>query len=459
MGVLSDQMISEFVKITYDNKKENKEETLFGTVVHQGKNTFVRFDGSELLTPVGKTTATANNDRVIVSLKNHNATVIGNLSDPSAGNKFVGDLSNRFDTIEADNVIIHETLIANKIVVDDLVANNITVNGRLDATEANIEELRAKKLDVEDADIKYANIDFANIGKAAIENLYAKSGLIKDLVVGDQMVTGELVGVTISGDLIKANTLKADKLVLKGTDGLYYQLNFNGVKIEDSTATPQTDENSINGSLIQAKSIVATQINVKDLVAFDATIGGMHITESSLYSGVKESVLNTTRGIYLDDKGQAAFGDSNNFLKFYEDPKTKEYRLEISASSLKFVTSDTTVESELGSIHEQMSQIKEELVTVIKIEPSNGTAFRNNKGETKLNAVVYRGSSRIVDIGHLRKEIGLSAKIEWSWKRLTDDTFGLIQDNDPRITNDGFTFSVTPDDVKTRTVFMCSLVA
>ena len=53
MGVLSDQMISEFVKITYDNKKENKEETLFGTVVHQGKNTFVRFDGSELLTPVG----------------------------------------------------------------------------------------------------------------------------------------------------------------------------------------------------------------------------------------------------------------------------------------------------------------------------------------------------------------------------------------------------------------------
>ena len=133
---------------------------------------------------------------------------------------------------------------------------------------------------VGDLSAKYANIDFSNIGKAAMEYFYSQSGLIENIVVSDGTITGNLIGVTIKGDLLEGNTVVADKLVIKGSDGLYYKLNTDGVKIE----AEQTEYNSLNGSIITAKSITATKISVDDLVAFDATIGGFNISNDLLYT-------------------------------------------------------------------------------------------------------------------------------------------------------------------------------
>lgn len=197
------------------------------------------------------------------------------------------------------------------------------------ANEASIEDLKTGKLSAKDADLKYANIDFSNIGKTAMEYFYAQSGLVKDVTIGDATITGELVGVTISGDLLKGNTVVADKLVIKGSDGLYYKLNTDGMSVEKE----QTDYNSLNGQVIRAKSITATKIDVEDLVAFGATIGGFKIGQDSIYSGVKESVGNTTRGIYMDNDGQFVFGDANQYVKFYKISEGK-YKLAIAVEDL-----------------------------------------------------------------------------------------------------------------------------
>lgn len=197
------------------------------------------------------------------------------------------------------------------------------------ANEASIEDLKTGKLSAKDADLKYANIDFSNIGKTAMEYFYAQSGLVKDVKIGDATITGELVGVTISGDLLKGNTVVADKLVIKGSDGLYYKLNTDGMSVEKE----QTDYNSLNGQVIRAKSITATKIDVEDLVAFGATIGGFKIGQDSIYSGVKESVGNTTRGIYMDNDGQFVFGDANQYVKFYRVSEGK-YKLAIAVEDL-----------------------------------------------------------------------------------------------------------------------------
>ena len=207
----------------------------------------------------------------------------------------------------------------------------VVTTDKITSNEASIGKLETEKLDTKDAEIKYANIDFANINEAAIKKLFTDSGIIKDLIVSDGHITGELVGVTIKGDLIEAGTVKADKLVVKGSDGLYYKLNMTAEKIE----AKQTDQNSLNGSVIAAKSITATKIAVDDLVAFGATIGGFNITTNSLYSGVKNSPINTARGVYLDREGQLAIGDSSNFLRYFKDSNGK-YKLEISADSIKF---------------------------------------------------------------------------------------------------------------------------
>lgn len=314
----------------------------------------------------------------------------------------------RINTLKAENATITETLTAAEADIDDLKASNVTITEKLTANEADIESLKTTKLDASIADIKYAtvgdlnaananitnlsgtfsefqvsttnqlsaneadikdlqadkldatsaeimyaNIDFANINEAAVEKIFTESGIIKDLTVSGGKITGELVGVTIKGDLIEGNTVKADKLVVKGSDGIFYKLNIEGGATTSEQVTEDDLKNGLSGSIIVAKSVTAEKIAVDDLVAFGATIGGFKITNSSIYSGVKSSVDNTTRGAYLDNTGQIAFGDSNNYLKYYKD-QNGNYKLDISATSFS-LSSGTDIETAISNLRTDVS--------------------------------------------------------------------------------------------------------
>ena len=311
--------------------------------------------------------------------------------------------------------------------------------------------LYADKLDAKDAAIKYAQIDFANIGKAALEQFFAKSGLIEDVVVGDQKVTGTLVGVTILGDSIKGGTVIADKLVIKGEDGLYYKLNTDCNTVEKE----QTDYNSLDGGVIRAKSITATKIAVDDLVAFGATIGGWHIADGGLYSGAKESMSNTSRGTYLGSDGQINIGDSDNFIMFYVDNKGESH-LVISAD--KFTLGKQNIENVISDIKQDVNNVRDEITTLLRIESSRGTVFKNNAVSTVLSVVIYHGKDRITDIDRLHEVYGNSAYIQWKWQRLDEDSYGIISSADSRMGNDGFSFTLSPDDVDVKVTFMCELI-
>lgn len=429
---VSQDLLLQFVKATNDNKKQKTETTVYGTTVEQGDKMYVKLDGSDLLTPVSTTADVKAGERVTVLIKNHTAIITGNSSSPAARSADVAESNDKIKELRADNVTVKENLSAASANIETLQAANVTVQNRLTAAEANIETLDTEKISTKDIDGKYANIDFSNIGKAAMQYFYSTSGLIKNVVIGDSTITGQLVGVTISGDLIDGNTVKAEKLVIKGTDGLYYKLNTDGM----TTEAEQTDENSLNGSVIKAQSITASKISVDDLVDFDATIGGFKITENSIYSGVKESVDNTTNGLYLDKDGQIAIGDGMNFIKYYKDSEGN-YKLEIKAD---------------------IEALKVEIPTVLRIESSKGTIFKKNQVSTVLSAVIYKGSKRITDISTLKAEYGDTAYLEWSWQRLNEESFGTILSTDSRISNDGFNLTLSPEDVDTKVTFMCQLI-
>ena len=241
------------------------------------------------------------------------------------------------------------------ISAEDLEAANAEIDNlrayNADFTYVSADVLKAmkaeiKSLNVENLEATYANIDFANVGQAAFENFFSKSGLIENVVVSDGTITGTLVGVTIKGDTIEGNTVVADKLVIKGEDGVYYKLNTDGV----TTEAEQTEYNSLNGSIITAKSITATKISVDDLVAFDATIGGFNITDDGLYSGVKESIDNSTSGVFLGSDGQVAFGNSENYLKFYAI--YEYYSVEHDTATDIYTRTDTVVDTHVGTLVE-----------------------------------------------------------------------------------------------------------
>lgn len=453
---LSSDLISQFVKTTNDTKKSNEETTLYGTATKFNGKMYAKLDGSDRLTPIDTTVDVKEGERVTVLIKNHTATITGNVSSPSArtddlkdtnkkveeANSKIGTFATvladkvdteqlnatnaKIETIESDNVIIKEKLTAHDGEFENIKTKNLEVEEKIKASEGEIDALKTKKIDSEvaelkyakvddlkvtnetvhnlsgdyadfkvttvdkfksndasikklqtdsltakSADIRYASIDFSNIGKAAMEYFYAHSGLIKNVVVGDQQITGELIGVTIKGDLIEGNTIVAEKLVIKGDDGLYYKLNTDGMGVE----AEQTEYNSLNGSIIRAKSITATKIAVDDLVAFDATIAGFNITDKAIYSGVKESALNTTRGIYLGKDGQLAFGDSNNYLRFFKDSSGR-YKLEISAESMNFSSTGASVEDTINDINDKVN-------SVVSVEKSEVTYQVGTSGTVK----------------------------------------------------------------------------
>lgn len=332
---LSNDLISQFAKATMDTTKTITETIVYGTV--QEDVSMVLIDGSDTPTPVTTSVVLNKDDRVSILLKNHEAIVTGNTTSPAPRNDDVLDVSKlnaaeaRIDKLEAADVTINGTLTAHTGNINDLTANVATINGTLTAAAADIAALKTDKLSATDIEGKYANIDFSNITKATMKEFYAESGIIKDAVLQNGVITGELSGVTISGDLIKANTLIANKLVIKGSNGLYYKLNTDGVTVEKD----QTDENSLNGTVIRAKSVTASKINVTDLQAFGATIGGFKISENSVYSGVKSSPTNTTRGIYLGSDGQLFFGDATNYLKYTIDADGNS-KLQMAADSITF---------------------------------------------------------------------------------------------------------------------------
>lgn len=477
---LSNEIVSQFAKLTNGNKETEKEDILYGTVVISDGKKYVRLDGSNMDTPISSTTNIKANDRVMVMIKDHAAIVTGNITSPSADQESVDDLNNKTDDI-SNQVTKFGIIVSYKISTEDITALNATfeamkaISGKfseLDAVTAEIETLQAKiasveyldandisainaeieniqakfgsftgvttedlntfnaeitnltarlgnftyvstevlnamkatirdldskKLSAEQADLKYANIDFSNIGEAAIEKVFADSGIIKDLVVSGGKITGELVGVTIKGDLIEGNTIKADKLVVKGSDGIYYKLNFEGGTFSEGEEVP-TD--GLHGSVIVANSITAEKISVDDLVAFGATIGGFHITNNSLYSGVKDTVNNTTRGIYLDNGGQIAFGDSNSYIKYYQD-QNGDYKLEISAGSILIGSSGKNVETIVDDAQSTADAAK------ATADDAQTTALRaENSIPQTANAVVIEALSGYVPFENVENEDG-----------------------------------------------------
>lgn len=523
---LSKDVMSQFAKAMVP-KQESKEATLNATYKNIDGKEYVQLDGSDILTPVTSSVVAETDDRVKVIIKDHAATVIGNITSPSARNKDLNTLKDevdengntikRMDTViqqqqtsinqmdtkinqhdvlinQHDTVInqhgdtissINNTLIAqgnaieannNSIIAqgnqiesinntvkeqgDSIVsinntivqqgndiklnANNIEAQGntikqqgnKIEQNENTIKqhgdsinsinnnmtlmnnqiEANKTKLTAHDSDITiinsafvikdgvltglskavlddletntlktgYAKIDFSNIGVAAIEKLFSDSGIIKDLIVDEGHITGELVGVTIKGDLIEAGTVVADKLVIKGSDGLYYKLNTNGETVESE----QTTENSLNGSIITAKSITASKIQVTDLVAFGATIGGFDITDNSIHSHLKDSVDSPDEGLFLGADGQLALGNDRNHIKYYKDENDK-YILDVRLDKLYLGSSSQTADKQFEGM--------------VEISANNLTStFKTSGGSNLLrNSVGYSGTDFWLSSGNI----------------------------------------------------------
>ena len=95
---------------------------------------------------------------------------------------------------------------------------------------------------------------------------------------------------------------------------------------------------------------------------------------------------------------------------------------------------------------------------LLRIDSSRGTVFKNNAVSTVLSVIIYKGNNRIENSTQLATVFGANARLEWEWLRLDDDTYGVISASDSRISDNGFHFTLSPQDVDVKVTFRCNLI-
>lgn len=84
---LDKSLIKEFVQATNDSETKPQNTYLRGTVIKNSGGKYVQLDGSTTATPISEIVDVEEGDRVLVSIENHKATIIGNFSFPPSARK------------------------------------------------------------------------------------------------------------------------------------------------------------------------------------------------------------------------------------------------------------------------------------------------------------------------------------------------------------------------------------
>ena len=277
---LSNDLISKFVKITNDaDKQKSKEGTVYGTAVKYNGGIYVRIDGSDLLTPIDTTADIKEGERVTITIKDHNATVTGNITSPSASSVDVKKVTKNVEEIEGE-ITEFEAVIADVVHV-----------GELDAEVARIDELLAGKATIEDLTVTNAEITNLKAKDAEIENLVADKATIEDLTATNAEITN-----------LKAN--KADITYLDANFATIDQLEATHANIDVLDAEVANINTLVNGNLtsdnILSFNITSKNTTMEDAFIKDAMID--RITANKIMSGIIDTnnvVIQSTDGSML----------------------------------------------------------------------------------------------------------------------------------------------------------------
>jgi len=95
---------------------------------------------------------------------------------------------------------------------------------------------------------------------------------------------------------------------------------------------------------------------------------------------------------------------------------------------------------------------------LVYIHSSEGTAFKNDAVETVLTVVIYYGSITITTQSELESAFGSGTYLQWKVKIHGDSSYSTIPSSDERLSDDGFTFEISPEDVNVQAVFLVEVI-
>lgn len=350
---------------------------------------------------------------------------------------------NEVNTILADKVSTNvltayqatvTNLLASKAEIADLNAHKAEVV-ELIADKASIDDLQAVEAVIESLDATYAQIDFANVDTATIQTGFAEQFLVSQGLLADAVtaasaqITGYLTGVGIVANSITAGTLDAGNITVTNLDCASLTVGqINGQQIANGTISLENLSSEANTAISSALEEAGIAVSTAEKCIVSVSVEYAQSQSDALppESGWSPNAPSYQEGYYTWQRTATTLADG-----------TVDYSDTLCITGVK------------GDDGED--------ATVLRIDSSRGTLFKNAVFSTVLTVTIVKGPLQITDITALREEYGASSYLSWKWKRMDEDEFSTISASDSRLSNDGFTFTITPADVDEKIVFQCDL--
>lgn len=317
---LSTELISQFAKITNDQKKSRIDEaTLYGEVIQSDDSICVKFDGSEQLTPVttiaekdkeGNITnfkygaaSVKTGDRVSVSLKNHSATITGNLSDPPMG---------RAEVVETEDSILLKVDDKIKVQVDALgvkIDGLVTITNGLENGTTTIDGacIKTGKIDAQYLNltgaITFGDLDSSAQGKINTAQTTANNA---NTAASNAQSTADSAQSTADAANTAASNAQstADSAYTRATNAE------NAVDRWTYGSTTYIDGSKIMTGTVMASDLLGGSVGLLD--SNEDIVGSIDITRTMDGTGLSISTTYGRGGIRIESAGNIYLGTYYN---------------------------------------------------------------------------------------------------------------------------------------------------
>ena len=432
----------------------------------EGSTVWVHIPGGVDETPVKKTISAKQGDIVQVRISGGSAYLLGNASNPPTDDTQA--FRARDTAIEAKDIAVRSELEAERAALAADSAEKAAGRAWEKAGEA---EEAANEARTQAGEAKTS----ANEAKASAATASrAANGALTQLSVVEDVV-GTLAWISEHGTY----ALSEDTEVVPGKH--YFEKRGDTYNI---IVNPSGDPSSegyfeLSGIDEAVTNYVSTHLALTDaglwvvndnrsykiLLASD----GMKVydAQGNLVASFGESIsFSSTRPQYIGgEDAYIVFYDSNNdgvpdAINIGGSKVTLGGSKKLSdlLTSLDISTRQTSDGAEI-TIGDHTVSLKDGIdAAVLRIDSSRGTVFKNNQVSTVLTVAVYIGGQRITNIMDLRTRFGASAHLQWYWQRLGEETYSIIVASDHKLSDDGFTLTLTPEEVDTKVTFMCELI-
>lgn len=482
---LSNNLISQFAKLN-NNDKTSSGELVYGTTVMQGSKLFVNIDGSDTITPVVTTSDVKPGERVTVMIKDHSATIMGNISNPSAGTEEMGKVLDEYDTIIA-KIGNFELVIADKVSTEQLEAKLAIIDNAL-IGKASIAELNAVKATIKDLDVTKLEADIADINKAIInkaditdldavhadiDTLESNVADINTLIGGNltmdniQSLVLTTSKVTVDNAFIKdamidrvstskltAGTINTNLINIGSEDGA---MTINGslqqFKDADGNVRIQIGKDSTGdftfvlygadgqGQLINQNGITSSAISdgliVNSMVSDNANISGSKLDINSIVTEINNGTKTIKSSkIFLDEKNQTFDIVFNNLSSMVENTNSavntidgkvnsQSTQLSVAQGQIQSLISNTTITKENGqtvSLKDDYASFQQTVNGINSKVGSLETTVDNNNKNVTSNI-----SSLQQSINGITSEVSSVKKTVSNNKQTTDSKIASFQ--------------------------------